>query len=212
MDVMLKIGGAASSGAGLTEETEKADIRKHGVGSGVRREIFDPSPPPKRNSPPRYQRSPARSTMACAGAVPVESPAGSLRVASRLRVKEPNEPNETDGPNVPLVARASRQPSRYSRPPPSASQKPMFGVPVKRSPSTPTPYPGQAAQGRGMANGSGGYCHPDFLPPVSRASLVDRLAVGVHGNGYRHFVHIEFIDRLHAEILEGDYPGGTDGT
>jgi len=40
---------------------------------------------------------------------------------------------------------------------------------------------------------------------------VHRGAIGVHRHGDRHVFHGEFVDRLHAEIFEGDHAGRLDG-
>src|SRR5262245_38128507 len=40
--------------------------------------------------------------------------------------------------------------------------------------------------------------------PLPRAALVDRVSVRVHRDRHRHILHLELVDRLHAEILEGD--------
>ena len=48
---------------------------------------------------------------------------------------------------------------------------------------------------------------PDFADPglpLRRAGLVHRGAVGIDGHGHRHVLHVELVDRLHAEVGEAD--------
>ena len=40
---------------------------------------------------------------------------------------------------------------------------------------------------------------------------MDGIALGVDRHGHRHVLHLELVDRLHAQVGEGEHPGGTDG-
>src|SRR5262245_59279399 len=46
---------------------------------------------------------------------------------------------------------------------------------------------------------------PDALFPLGGAALVDGLAPRVDRHGDRHVFHLELVDRLHAEIGEGEH-------
>src|SRR6266581_7141148 len=50
----------------------------------------------------------------------------------------------------------------------------------------------------------------DLLLPLTRAGLVHRPSARIHGDGHRHALHLELVDRFHAEVGEGDHPGGAD--
>ncbi len=45
-------------------------------------------------------------------------------------------------------------------------------------------------------------CNP--LLPLGRASLVDARALAVDSDGDGHVSHVKFVNRLHAEVSEGD--------
>jgi hypothetical protein len=49
------------------------------------------------------------------------------------------------------------------------------------------------------------------LAPRRRTGVVDRPAFDLHSHDHRHVLHLELVDRLHAEIFEGDKPRRLDG-
>src|SRR5438270_13984952 len=51
----------------------------------------------------------------------------------------------------------------------------------------------------------------DAAGPFLGAGLVDAGASAVHGNGDRHVLDVELVDRFHAEVGEGEDAGALDG-
>src|SRR6218665_2680939 len=51
----------------------------------------------------------------------------------------------------------------------------------------------------------------DALLPVGGAGDVDVAAAGVHGDSHRHVDHVEFVDRLHAQVGKAHHFGALDG-